>query len=322
MIEISPKPVVSIVIPTRNRCGYLDKLISSICRQTFPLEDYEIIVVDNGSEDDTANEVNRLQGLFDTRMTYLYEPRPGANIARNTGNMAARGDILAYIDDDAFAAPEWLMNLVKDLVNDEEVVCVSGRIDLSWQAPRPAWLPVELESYLGCNHHLGFAHRELTPEEVVFEGSFATRRALVLEAGGYNVKFGMVGNQIRLHDGTTLVDSLREKGKIIYTPDAVVYHIVPAWRAQKRYLLKRSFRQGMGDANLAQVRQPRTIAGLFRALAADVIFLLKDLWHLLISIFSGIHNRIFYWNAVCMVRIGAMWQRVLIIKSSFATNRL
>lgn len=316
MVTEHPLPFVSIVIPTYNRGEYLEKLISSLCHQTYDPELYEIIIVNNGSTDNTVDEIARLRYLYKSvSITDLFEPKAGETYARNAGNTAARGEILVSIDDDAFAAQDWLENLVIELLNDDQVICVSGRIDLSWQAPRPDWLPVELETYLGCNHHLGDHRREIGPDLVVFEGNSATYRSLVLEAGGYDYQFGMVGNKIGAHAGTTLTDRLRKYGKIIYTPSALVYHIVPEWRIRPKYFLNRGFRQGMADARLAQARQPRNSFGLLQALAADTIFLAKEIGYLFAELFRCKRGRWFFSLVLILIRLGAMWERSQMVRT-------
>ncbi|MBX2864275.1 MAG: glycosyltransferase family 2 protein, partial [Leptolyngbyaceae cyanobacterium MAG.088] len=93
MAELS----ISAIICTHNRDQYLGAAIDSLLAQT--LHDIEIIVVDNGSTDSTAEVVQ--PRLSDSRLRYVYEPTLGLSMARNKGANTANGDILAYLDDDA-----------------------------------------------------------------------------------------------------------------------------------------------------------------------------------------------------------------------------
>ena len=101
---------ISVVIATRNRADYLRKALESLAHQTLDPIDYEIIVVDNGSQDETRRVVEK----YDTSATlrYIFEPIIGLSRARNAGWKNAQGEIIALIDDDAIANAEWLERYV------------------------------------------------------------------------------------------------------------------------------------------------------------------------------------------------------------------
>ena len=141
----------------------------------------------------------------------------------------------------------------------------------------------------------------------------AIYRNLFLEIGGFDPQFGMVGTKIGAHDGTRLVDHIRPRGKIIYTPEAVVYHMVPEWRVTRSYFVKRGFSQGMGDARLAQARVPLNRYRLLRVLVADQIFLAKEIGSLLEALWHGKKDRIFYRFIAVIIRLGSIWERLKLI---------
>src|SRR3954469_13910334 len=101
-----PKPVVSVVVPTRDRAGYLDVTLASLADQDFA-EPYEVIVVDDGSRDSTA-EVIRRRGV----RSIVHDPPRGPNAARNEGARMAEADLIALVDDDVYAPQDWLGELV------------------------------------------------------------------------------------------------------------------------------------------------------------------------------------------------------------------
>lgn len=307
---------LSVIIPTRNRHQYLEKLVGSICQQTYPSDAFEIILVDNDSTDNTKNEIKRLQNVHPTRsIIYVYEPIIGVANARNTGAKIAKGDILVFIDDDAYAAPDWLEKLAAEFDRDQDVVCVGGRINLHWESPRPLWFPEEFLTYLGCNNYLGIKRREFPPGEAIFEGNFSTYRNIMLDVGGFDTRFGMVGNRIFTHAGTTLVDRLKDFGKAIYSPDAVVYHIVPETRTKQMYILRRGFRQGMSDAVLWFIRQEHDKKRLLRSFASDAVFISKELLSLFLMLASR-KDRIFYRLVVLSIRFGVIYQKMLLLARS------
>src|SRR5205823_1288223 len=101
-----PKPVVSVVVPTRDRAGYLDVTLASLADQDFA-EPYEVIVVDDGSRDATLEVIARHGATLVT-----HDPPHGPNAARNAGMAASDADLVAFVDDDVFAPRTWLRELV------------------------------------------------------------------------------------------------------------------------------------------------------------------------------------------------------------------
>ncbi len=127
-MEITPPPeerlCLSLILITRNRACMLERCLKSVLAQSRPPD--EIIVVDNGSTDDTAGVVRRFESVCPLR--YVAELRPGVGRARATGCAAATGDILAFMDDDAVAEPGWLAALEEAFYLDPNVGVVGGRI--------------------------------------------------------------------------------------------------------------------------------------------------------------------------------------------------
>src|SRR5258706_4652495 len=132
---------VSAIICTFKRPDYLRHALRSLCEQSLPRDQYEIIVVDNAGEAETQQVVNDFDdGSLNLR--YMIEEEVGLNRARNAGLKAAAGRYVAYIDDDARADVHWLEALVAafDQVFPEPAA-VGGRVWLDWQGERPSWVP-------------------------------------------------------------------------------------------------------------------------------------------------------------------------------------
>src|SRR5436853_6058561 len=126
-----PKPVVSVVVPTRDRAGYLEVTLASLADQDFA-EPYEVIVVDDGSRDATAGLVPR----FDVTMLTQDPPR-GPNAARNAGVASAQADLIAFVDDDVFAPRGWLRSLVDGARRHPAAGAVGGPIRARLEGPTP-----------------------------------------------------------------------------------------------------------------------------------------------------------------------------------------
>ncbi len=125
--------MVSAIVPTYNRAKYLKDTLDSLQKQSLPKEQYEIIVVDQNSPDDTR-QVAEKAGVI-----YVNEPNLGLHYARHAGTRIARGEILAFTDDDAICHPDWLSEILRPY-SDLSVGCVGGKILPKWEAEPPNWL--------------------------------------------------------------------------------------------------------------------------------------------------------------------------------------
>lgn len=119
-ISVPEKVPVSLVICTRNRAESLDRCLSSL--KDLSCQSNEIIVVDNASTDETKTVVNRFEGV-----KYVFEPRPGLDIARNTGALAAKENIIVYTDDDTEIHAHWLYHVYQSF-QDEAVHAMTGLV--------------------------------------------------------------------------------------------------------------------------------------------------------------------------------------------------
>src|SRR6516225_5774559 len=106
MPELSPEPAVSIVLPTYNRARFLPQALESIRAQTWT--DWELIIVDDGSCDDTAAVVRRLAAETDRPVRYVWQENGGPAAARNAGLDLARGTYVAFFDSDDYWLPHHL----------------------------------------------------------------------------------------------------------------------------------------------------------------------------------------------------------------------
>src|SRR5205823_6890922 len=122
---------VSVVIPTFNRAARLGALIEALRGQRAPNIAFEIVVVDNGSNDGTEALVQNVAAI-DQRIEYIRQPQRGASYARNAGVARARGAIIAFLDDDVVPAKDWIVTLKRTFDAYPDVDCIGGRVEPSW----------------------------------------------------------------------------------------------------------------------------------------------------------------------------------------------
>ncbi len=243
--------LLSVIIPTRNRAAYLRESVRSVCRQRLPSEQYEIIVVDNGSAGDARRVVDESVTQRST-LHYVWESRIGLHQARHAGARVAQGEILVYIDDDVTVPAGWLEAMSKPY-SDPHVACVGGKTLPKWEAEPPAWLDQFGENG-GSNLSLldlGEETLELAWPQTVYGCNMSVRRSVLYEIGGFNPD--AIGDRrliwLRGDGETGLHRKIYDAGyKVIYEPRAWLYHRVPASRLRTDYFCYRAFIQGISDS--------------------------------------------------------------------------
>jgi O-antigen biosynthesis protein len=174
--------------------------------------------------------------------------RPGLSGARNTGVVLAGTDVVAFLDDDAVAEPDWLAHLVAEYA-DPGVAAVGGRIDPVWPGERPGWFPPEFDWVVGCSYTGQPSSRAVVRNVIGANMSF--RRAPVLAAGGFAEELGRTAGALPLGcEETELCIRLtaRTGGQVVLQPLARVRHHVSGERGTVRYLRRRCFAEGLSKA--------------------------------------------------------------------------
>lgn len=250
--------MLSVIIPTRNRAILLERALKSLLTQTLSHEHFEVIVVDNGSTDNTSDVVNSFKPRL-MNIRYFLERQPGLHAGRHKGLIEAVSNILVYADDDIEAFPTWLQ-AIQDSFEDEEVVVVGGKCMPKFEAEPPDWLKemwltnAAGERVLGYLSLIGLGdYSKLVNPDQIFGCNFAVRRSVLLEAGGFHPD-SMPQDLIRFRgDGETCVSKyIQNKGyKALYNPLASIYHWVPASRMTIEYFCRRSYNQGISDSYTA-----------------------------------------------------------------------
>ena len=238
---------VSVIIPTLNRASYLKTTLFSTLKQSVPRDEYEIIVVDNGSTDNTKQVVEDLNQQYNNGIRYLYEAHPGLHIGRHLGAKHAHGEILLYGDDDIIASPDWVKE-IRACYSRKEVGTVGGKIMPKFEVPPPKWVRFFDSGYLSLLD-LGDKYLEINTKEI-YGCNLSIRKDVLFELGGFHPD-AMPQNLIKYRgDGeTALMSKVVEAGyKTVYNPKAYVYHVIPSSRLTIDYFKRRAFNQGVSDS--------------------------------------------------------------------------
>ena len=254
-------PFVSIVIPTFNRKKLLEKCLNSLFKMDYPKSKFEVIVVDGGSTDGTALMIKRKFPMA----KLVVEKRRGRSFARNTGWKYAKGQFVAYTDDDCVVDRFWLRSLMGGF-NEKGVGGVGG----------PLLLLLYPEST--CRKFDG------TP---VGDFHYGRKRIFVKELVTANLAVKYEVFDKNKFDVSLIYDledidfckSLIESGfKLLYVPDAKVYHNLDPKKVTVKYILKRAFFAGISLYIMERKRNDKillTAKFLRKSIGGFVHFLLK-----------------------------------------------
>jgi glycosyltransferase involved in cell wall biosynthesis len=271
---------ISVVICTYNRAILLDQALEALSSQEVDNSlTWEVIVVDNNSNDNTQEVVNRWSHDAEFDFQGLFENRQGKTFAINKGIENARGRIVAFTDDDVTPDRKWLANIVRSL-DKHRADGVGGRILPKWSGQPPGWLIQSrpLHHRLAMLTSLQEAAVQLNQEVSIFGANMAFRRAIFDEVGLFDVRLGPRGNRLFRNDEMELVGRALSSGKkIVYDPSLVVWHYVGPERMQKRYFRKWSFDVGEGEALIEEAESASASSHSLRSIYWDAAKWLKGL---------------------------------------------
>lgn len=239
--------MLSLVICTYNRCDSLKETLESLIGQKVGDGfDFEILVVDNGSSDQTKEVVQALQGRFEGRLKYLVEQKKGKPSAMNNGIAQALGDIIAFTDDDCIIEDKDFLYRIERAFKEQgpEVGFIGGRIVPDWMGkPVPSWMT---ESFLSALAMLDYGDEPFVltydrpdrNKRLFYGANIAFRREMFVKYGQINVA------KILAQDTEICLRLLKAGVKGYYAPEIKVRHKVFAERLTKEYFYSWYYKRG------------------------------------------------------------------------------
>jgi GT2 family glycosyltransferase len=255
----SPGPLrASVIVCTHNGGELVEPTLESLVRQDFPGEAFEIVVVDNASTDATPGVVRGIAGRHPGRIRVVREPVLGHSSARNRGVLEARGEVIAFTDDDARPSPRWLRVLV-DACEQPQVGCAGGPVRAVPGGSFPAWVTPPFLPYLAL-FDKGMEDVELSYNEYPRGVNMAYPRRSFREVGLFSTAFGLKGRSLLYYDEIELCYRLERLGRrILYVPDAEVHHVIHAGRLTVAWFRRRFYAQGKSEAYFDLVHHGRRL---------------------------------------------------------------
>ncbi len=252
----------SVIIPTYNRSRSLLDALESLNALDYPKKDFEVIIVDSSSQGDLSETLQRFR-LLGMSLVYVKENRLSFTLARHAGAEAARTDLLCYIDDDAQVSRGWLKAVVQLFATDSRIGMAGGRIEPRFETTPPAWA---LKVQKRFNAWSLWHYAEVVCESPGACGpNLAVRKSVLRQVGGFppdtiggESDQGETIEKILIGPGDWgLGLAVKKAGyKIMYSPDALVFHEVPALRLSEGWFRKRFEGEGYMRAFTSQIWTP------------------------------------------------------------------
>jgi GT2 family glycosyltransferase len=247
---------VSVIVCTYRSDAYENVLdvVASLLNQTYP--EIEIIIVVDGNEQ-LRKKIATVSNTQDNIQVIASEESIGTSGARNLGIRRARGDIIAFLDDDTVTEKGWIENLV-DSYQKKDAIAVAGKILPIWLAKKPDYLPEELYWLVGLTYE-GSPKEGVTHVRNALGANMSFKREVFEKVGLFNQNFGFARKRTSAPyiQGEESELALRMKNKlgkgVLYNPNLIVYHKVYEWKTKLRVLIRRAFYQGYTKAWLKRI---------------------------------------------------------------------
>ena len=231
---------ISVIVSTYTKKRINDILSCFDSLSTQTLKPYEVLLVLDPDSD--LIEFYKLK--VPEFVKIIVSSEKGLSNARNEGVRNSAGEVVAFIDDDAYADQRWLEHIASNY-SDPEVNGVGGKIIPIFESVNPVWFPEEFYWTVGCSYE---AHQEKRPVRNSIGCNMSFRRLVFENIGYFRSDIGRYGK--RLLAGEEAEFSLRllsqmPGSKIILDPSAIVYHRVPQSRLKIGYLTRRAYYEGV-----------------------------------------------------------------------------
>jgi hypothetical protein len=254
---------LTVCICTHNRPRYVQDCLDGLRRQTITRDRFTILLVDSASPEAAAAELKSLAAAHEARLIRL--DHVGISLARNAGAWAARTRFIAYLDDDAIPATDWVESILNAIAQPgRPPALIGGRILPKWEAPLPAWWPASLRGVLSIIEHEGCGEyrtpavpRGLEP----YAANMVVHVLSLLAAGGFGGAVGRYGSSLLSDEEVQLAWTLQDAGySVRYDSRIVVHHQIQARRMEPSWLLSRMYWQGASTVLTRRLlQQPESV---------------------------------------------------------------
>lgn len=246
---------LSLVIATYNRAEQLMITLSSVAAQSKASAQWECIVVDNNSMDDTKKRAEAFIAEHpNLNIRYHFEQKQGLSHARNAGIEQAQGDIIAFIDDDERIVPDFISAYIKLFDSHPNAMAAGGKIIAEYPTGRPRWMSHYTERPIANPMDFGDYVRAFPKGRIPGGGNMAMRRDVFTQIGLFNTSLGRTGKSLIGGEESDLFERIAAAGmECYYTPRAVMYHIIPTEKLTESYFERLCYNTGVSQRTRAEI---------------------------------------------------------------------
>ena len=245
---------LSLIVATYNRSASLIRALESVAQQNAPASEWECVVINNNSTDDTQERFAEFAAAHpDLNMRMVTELRQGLSFARNRGIRESEAEYIAIIDDDERISPDFITSYISLFDSTPDAVAAGGPIVAEYPSGRPRWMSHFTERPVANTMYFGEKVRVFPEGRIPGGGNMALRRSAVRRYGVFDTSLGYVGESLIGGEESDLFERLRiAEAKYYYVPKAVMYHIIPPEKLTANYISRLSYNVGVSQLRRAK----------------------------------------------------------------------
>jgi glycosyltransferase involved in cell wall biosynthesis len=271
---------LSVIVCTYNREKYIYNLLKSVAENTLSSDQFEIVLVNNNSTDNTESECERFRKDYPSvKFNYHIETSQGLSYARNRGIKESHGSVIVYVDDDALINKEYLQTYTDFFDKNPNIHAAGGPILPLYETEEPNWMSPYTRQLLTGKLYLGDKEREFPKNAFPGGGNAAYRKEVFDKVGLFNVDLGRKGDSLIGAEEKDIFDKMTTIGlRFFYLPTAILYHIIPEKKLQKEYFDKLTHSIGKSERirtkNISTLKYLKRILSELVKWGASIVFFL------------------------------------------------
>lgn len=239
----------SFITCTYNRDKYIGQTLQSVCDQKYPDNNYEIIVIDNNSTDNTASICEEFRAEYPNKnFRYFKEMNQGLSFALNRGIKEAQGEYLIFVDDDETIIPQHLERLDNHLRTYPEAVLCGTPVIPVYEIPEPKWMSRFTQRLIGGYFDQGKEVKILEAKNYPGTGHTIIKKELYERYGNYNTELGRKGTSLIGAEDKDMFNRLKNNNIVCYyLPDIPIYHHIPPNKMTDEFFHKLTYSIGKSE---------------------------------------------------------------------------
>lgn len=239
----------SFITCTYNRDKYIGQTLQSVCDQKYPDNNYEIIIIDNNSTDNTASICEEFRAEYPNKnFRYFKEMNQGLSFALNRGIKEAQGEYLIFVDDDETIIPQHLERLDNHLRTYPEAVLCGTPVIPVYEIPEPKWMSRFTQRLIGGYFDQGKEVKILEAKNYPGTGHTIIKKELYERYGNYNTELGRKGTSLIGAEDKDMFNRLKNNNIVCYyLPDIPIYHHIPPNKMTDEFFHKLTYSIGKSE---------------------------------------------------------------------------